>query len=137
MYAWNCRNIEEQQVAAARWIAAHVPPGASVAVSDAGAMRYFGGHRVIDLVGLNTHRLVDANLALNMLPPGSPGARQLADRIWNTERPDYLALNRGWHRKLIEGRSLATLGTWRVERNTICGANELVVSETEFGAARR
>jgi hypothetical protein len=135
VYAWNCRNIEEQQVAAARWIAAQVPSGASVAVSDAGAMRYFGGHRVIDLAGLNSHRLVDANLTLNRLPPGSAEARALADRIWESERPGYLALNQGWHRKLVEGRALTLLRTWRIERNTICGADELVVERTEFGEA--
>jgi hypothetical protein len=57
-YAWNCRNIEEMQVAAGRWVRASVNPGAAVLVSDAGAIRYFGERRCVDLLGLNSHALL-------------------------------------------------------------------------------
>lgn len=57
-YAWNCRNIEEVQVAMGRWVAANVAPDEAVLVNDAGAIRYFGGRRTVDLIGLNTHEVL-------------------------------------------------------------------------------
>lgn len=54
-FAWNCQNINEVQVAMGEWVAEKVPPGATVAVNDAGAVRYFGGRRTLDLQGLNRH----------------------------------------------------------------------------------
>jgi hypothetical protein len=40
-------------VEAGTWIARNTPESAVVGVNDAGAIRYFGGRRTIDLVGLN------------------------------------------------------------------------------------
>jgi hypothetical protein len=54
-FAWNCQNINEIQVAMGRWVAEKVQPDAAVAVNDAGAVRYFGGRRTVDLQGLNRH----------------------------------------------------------------------------------
>jgi len=59
-YSWNTQNIEEMQVAVGRWIARETPPDAVIAASDAGAVRYFGGRRVIDVMALNYHRGVEA-----------------------------------------------------------------------------
>jgi hypothetical protein len=63
LYAWNCQNIEELNVAMARWVRAEVAPGETIAVTDAGAIRYFGEHPVLDLVGLNNHRLLHGGRA--------------------------------------------------------------------------
>jgi len=56
-YAWNCRNIEELDVAAGRWVDRTLPRDAVVATSDAGAIRYFGRRTTVDLSGLNDHRM--------------------------------------------------------------------------------
>jgi hypothetical protein len=56
-FAWNCQNIEELNVAMAVWLRDHVPAGESIAVNDAGAARYFGDHRILDMIGLHHHRL--------------------------------------------------------------------------------
>ena len=40
------------------WLAANVPAGQTIAVIDAGAARYFARGPVIDLLGLNHHRLL-------------------------------------------------------------------------------
>lgn len=45
--------IERMNVAPGRWIAQHVPAGDTVGVNDAGALRYFGQRRTIDVFGLN------------------------------------------------------------------------------------
>jgi hypothetical protein len=60
-FAWNCQNIDELNVAMAVWIRDNVPPGEAIAVNDAGASRYFGEHPILDLVGLNHHKLLDGD----------------------------------------------------------------------------
>lgn len=51
--ASDSRVIHELNVRAGRWIDANTPEDAIVGVIDAGAIRYFGRRRTIDLVGLN------------------------------------------------------------------------------------
>jgi hypothetical protein len=64
---WNLRRadfeaavaqVESVQVAAGRFIASSLPPDATVWSADAGAIRYFGRRRTVDLEGLNTPELV-------------------------------------------------------------------------------
>jgi hypothetical protein len=56
LFAWNCQNIEELDVAMAKWLRDHTPANEPIAVTDAGAARYFADRRIVDLVGLNDHR---------------------------------------------------------------------------------
>jgi len=57
LFAWNCQNIEELDVATALWLRDNVPAGEAIDVIDAGAARYFGNHTIVDILGLNNHRL--------------------------------------------------------------------------------
>ncbi len=65
-YAWNCQNIQEIQVAAATWVREHSEPDDVVAAVDAGAMRYFSDRTVLDLNGLNDHRVAAGELDARM-----------------------------------------------------------------------
>jgi hypothetical protein len=58
LYAWNCQNIEELNVAMAQWLRAHAVPGEVIAVNDAGAARYFAERPIFDMLGLNNHRFL-------------------------------------------------------------------------------
>jgi len=58
LFAWNCQNIEELNVAMARWLRDHTGADETIAVTDAGAARYFAGRYIIDVLGLNDHRLL-------------------------------------------------------------------------------
>ena len=51
-YAQDVTVIESEMVDTARWVSAHVPPGALVAAHDIGAQGYFGKHELVDLAGL-------------------------------------------------------------------------------------
>jgi len=93
-------------------------------------MRYFGGHRIVDLVGLNSHRVTAIARALREAAPGSEQERHLRDVFWTLEDPAFLAVNPGWHRALLRGRPLERLATFRIEHNTICAAPEIVVLAT-------
>jgi hypothetical protein len=56
LFAWNCQNIEELDVAMATWLRDNTPKDETIAVTDAGAARYFAERRIVDLIGLNDHR---------------------------------------------------------------------------------
>jgi len=51
------RAIRLLNVQAGLWIREHVPESATLAVNDAGAIRYFGERKTLDLLGLNYARL--------------------------------------------------------------------------------
>jgi hypothetical protein len=57
-FAWNCQNINEVQVATGKWLAEHAAPNDWVATVDAGALRFFGQSPVLDVLGLNSHRVI-------------------------------------------------------------------------------
>jgi len=58
LFAWNCQNIDELDVAMAVWLRDNVPVGETIAVIDAGASRYWGEHKILDIIGLNHHGLL-------------------------------------------------------------------------------
>src|SRR5215217_7007188 len=86
----NSLQIKEQQVTVGYWIRENLPPGAHVGVNDAGAMRYYGGHPTVDLIGLTTN-----DLAL----PNRNGVGSLYERLEKMpgeKRPDYFAIYPTW-----------------------------------------
>lgn len=50
-FAAQCADVEALNVAAGLWVADNLPADALVLTHDAGALRYFGGRRVIDIWG--------------------------------------------------------------------------------------
>lgn len=58
-------DVDRTNVAAARWLAEDttLANDAVIAAQDAGAVRYFGERPVLDLLGLNDHRIHQANRA--------------------------------------------------------------------------
>ncbi len=51
-YARDVAVIESEMVAAAKWVAANLPPDVLIAAHDIGALGYFDFHELIDLAGL-------------------------------------------------------------------------------------
>ncbi len=56
-YAWNCQNIEEMQVRIGLWLRERTGPDDWIATHDAGAIRIFADRPVLDIAGLNEHRV--------------------------------------------------------------------------------
>jgi hypothetical protein len=108
-YSWNCRNIEEVDVAMGKWIAGNIPSLARVGVTDAGAMRYFGEHETLDLIGLNFHAAIGRPL----------------DELLRQYRPEYAVLFRSEYIDRLP--YLNPIYSLKPERNTILGGGELVV----------
>jgi hypothetical protein len=78
--ATDSRAISIINVQMGKWLHENTPPGAVVGVNDAGAIRYFGERKTIDLMGLNNFEIANGRL--------SPG-----DAI---KQCDWLAVLQGW-----------------------------------------
>jgi hypothetical protein len=77
----DARAIHLLDIQTANWIAGNVPPVATVGVLDAGAIRYFGNRRTIDLAGLNT-----ADVAFHRKSP----EELIAEMDWLAVFPDLV-----------------------------------------------
>jgi hypothetical protein len=88
-YAAQVDNINRMHVAMGRWLAAHTPSGASIAVSDIGALGYFSHRRIVDLEGLVTPSIL----------PYRAGRRYV--EFVDHERPDLLVIFPEWYPELV------------------------------------
>ncbi len=57
-YAEQCRYITDRQVRTARWIRSNLSPQAVVATHDIGAIAYYSGRRIADMVGLVSPEMI-------------------------------------------------------------------------------
>ncbi|HWE87937.1 MAG TPA: hypothetical protein VG317_00575 [Pseudonocardiaceae bacterium] len=76
--------IRDTDVSVGNWVRGNLPPNAIVAVKDVGAVTYFGGHRVIDMIGLTTD---------NFAPASNNGPGSLYEALRHlppNQRPDYV-----------------------------------------------
>lgn len=103
-YAGNCRNIVEMNVAAASWLRERTDESEWIASNDAGAVRLFGKRRVIDLVGLNDHRVLDGEL----------------ESILREHQPRYYVIFESWFPRLVQSPQFEIAARFGSEPYTIC-----------------
>jgi arabinofuranosyltransferase len=117
-YAWGVQNINAMQVHLGRWVDAHLPRSATLAVNDIGAIAYFSRRPVIDLMGLVTPEIRPYRRA------GEAGVlRFVAERC-----PDFVIVFPTWFPELTARRDLLTpIYRVRLERNEVSGGPEMVV----------
>ena len=127
-------HIREQQVTVGKWLKENLPPGARVGINDAGAMRYYGGHPTVDLVGLTTNGLA--------LPyrNGMGSLYEALERMPEEKRPDYFSVYPGW----VSGLEASGIVGEEIERFTmsprprvsgIVGGNTVVVYKANWDLA--
>ena len=126
LYAWNTQNIEEMNVALGRWVNANLAPDAVIAVVDAGALRYFGQRKTLDLFGLNNHRFVRRSFGENMRLLKSLGVRYLIL---------VPALLDGFDEHTLRLLALHPIHSVRAEHYTICDAPQDVMTVYQLGSA--
>ena len=131
----NSLQIKEQQVSIGYWIRENLPPGARVAVNDAGAMRYYGDHPTVDLIGLTTNGLA--------LPTrnGLGSLYETLEMMPEEKRPDYFAIYPTWFPGLevsgVLDQEVARFSlSSRPETAGIVGGSEVVVSRADWSLAR-
>ena len=131
----NSLQIKEQQVSVGYWIRENLPPGASVGVNDAGAMRYYGGHRTVDLIGLTTNGLA--------LPTrnGVGSLYETLEKMPEEKRPDYFAIYPTWFPGFdasgVLDQEIARFAiSDRPEVAGIVGGSEVVVFRADWSLAQ-
>jgi hypothetical protein len=126
-YAWAVQNIDAMQVALGRWVEAHTPPGARLALNDVGAIAYLGRREVVDVMGLVTPAIIPYRR------DGEAGVLRYLERAC----PDYLIIFPAWFPALSTRADRFTpIHRVRLEHNTVAGADEMVVYETAWNRWR-
>jgi hypothetical protein len=131
----NSLQIKEQQISIGYWIRENLPPGARVGINDAGAMRYYGDHPTVDLIGLTTNGLA--------LPTrnGLGSLYETLEMMPEEKRPDYFAIYPTWFPGLevsgVLDQEVARFSlSSRPETAGIVGGSEVVVSRADWSLAR-
>ncbi len=89
-YLQTLANVEDSDVAAARWLADRLPGEALLAVQDIGALKYHLPNRIVDLAGIINPRILPY---LHGSGPQDPVYwEERLSRYLTEERPDYLVV---------------------------------------------
>jgi hypothetical protein len=112
-YAQSCRNIAEMNVRVGEWLRDHTASNEWIATNDAGAITYFSQRCVLDLIGLNNHRVVHGGLTEEM----------------ERTKPAYFAVFPAWFPVVTRDRRFTEVFSAKAERYVISGGpqDELVV----------
>ena len=117
-YAWGVQNIEAMQVRLGRWVAAHTPPGAQLAVNDIGAIAYLSRRPIVDLMGLVTPEI------LPYRREGEDGVIRFVAEVC----PDYVIVFPAWFPRLTARADLLeSVERVRLDRVEVSGGPEMVV----------
>jgi arabinofuranosyltransferase len=122
-YGWAVQNIEAMQVHLGRWVVAHTPRDARLALNDVGAIGYLSRRQVIDVMGLVTPAI------LPYRKDGEAGVLRYLERAC----PDYVIVFPAWFPRLAAMPDrFRPVERVRLALNTLAGAAEMVVYETEW-----
>lgn len=130
LYARDVENIEHQSARLGEWVAANLPPDARIAVTDAGAIAYFGDRHDIDLVGLTTNGAAEAWRA------GLGAVYERLAALPPAERPGYFAIypRLYWpftQTSLLDGEIYRR----HLAQQAIAGEADIVLYRAEWSAA--
>ena len=130
LYTRNVLNVEDSDVAMARWLADRLPPEAVLAVNDIGALRFLLPNEVVDLAGIGNPEIRDHFAAAER---EGRHWREGISSFLETERPDYLVIFPSWFPGLAErSDSFEPLHRIAIERNITMGGDELVLYSTPW-----
>lgn len=124
LFANDLRSINQGDVAAAQWIAAHTPPGALVAANDIGALAYVGQRRIFDLIGLASPDVIPILAETGPLAPAR--SQRLKAAMW-AHGVEYVVIFPTWFPGLARDPDLIPLQRFVVERPTALAGSEVVV----------
>lgn len=128
-YAQNVANVQDSDVAVARWLAPRLHPDAVLAVNDIGAIKFLLPNRVIDLAGIAHPEIRrEINRAVRERRPWEPVmAEEIAKR-----QPDYLVIFPSWFPTLSLDPRFRPLHVIPIRDNITMGGDEVVVYATPW-----
>jgi hypothetical protein len=126
-YGDNASDVRLMQMTMAQVIDDRLPPDAVVAINDAGVLRYLGGRRTVDLVGLTTPGLA------RLWRMGTGSLVEEISRWPASDRPTHFAIFPNWFR-LNEAGILRPLHEVVLESPSIVDA-EKVLFAADWSAA--
>ena len=129
LYAQNVANVEESDVAIARWLAPRVPPEAVLAVNDIGAIKYLLPNRVIDLASIATPEI--RREALRDAAAGMPFDQAMVAAL-ERRRPDYVVVFPSWLPGVARDPRFRPVHVLPILDNITMGGDEIVVYETPW-----
>jgi hypothetical protein len=128
-YAQNVGNVEESDVAIARWLAARVPPDAVLAVNDIGAIKYLLPNRIVDLASIATPEIGrEVNRAVAAGTPWPDAMLTALER----RHPDYVVIFPNWFPALAADPRFKEVYRLEIPGNITMGGNEIVVYATPW-----
>lgn len=128
-YVQNVANVEESDVAVARWLAARLPPQSVLAVNDIGAIKYLLPNRVIDLASIASPEI--GREVRRAAAAGVPWSEALLASVVR-RRPDYLVVFPSWVPALARDPRFVAVYTVPIPRNITMGGDQIVVYETPW-----
>jgi hypothetical protein len=117
-YGWGVQNIEAMQVEIGRWVNAHAPRTARLAVNDIGAIAFVSRREIVDLMGLVTPEI------LPYRRQGEDGVIRFVGEVC----PDYVIIFPTWFPALAARADLLEpLHRVHLARVEVSGGPEMVV----------
>ena len=131
-YTQTVANVEDSDVAAARWLAEHLHPEALVASQDIGALGYFLPNAMIDLAGLVNPEILPVlrGVGDGPEPPGAWEVRLLA--YLEEQRPDFLVIFPRSYPRLTSTAGMTPVRRFAVADNVTMAGDELVIFATPW-----
>jgi hypothetical protein len=130
-YATNVRNVNESDLAMALWMREHLPPDATVAAQDVGAVGFFTANPLLDLTGIVTPEI----LPWLEGAADEPGGRAGLVRYVGERRPEFLVLFADSYPGLLETLGAEVVHRLRVERNVTMAGSDLVLARSTWARA--
>lgn len=128
-YVQNVANVEESDVAIARWLAPRLPPEAVLAVNDIGAIKYFLPNRVVDLASIATPEI--GREVGRATAAGVPWSEALLAAMARRQ-PDYVVVFPSWFPAVTQDPRFRPVQVLAIPDNITMGGNEIVVYETPW-----
>jgi hypothetical protein len=128
-YVQNVANVEESDVAVARWLAARVPPEAVLAVNDIGAIKYLLPNPIVDLASIATPEIRQE--VKRAAEAGVPWDVAMVAAI-ERRRPDYVVVFPDWVPGVARDPRFRPVHRLEIPGNITMGGSEIVVYDTPW-----
>ena len=128
-YAQSVANVQDSDVAVARWLQPRLHPEAVLAVNDIGAIKFLLPNQVIDLAGIANPEI---RRAMNQEIRQGRSWEPVMARVIEERRPDYLVIFPSWFPNLSRDPRFQPLHVIPIQGNITMGGDEVVVFATPW-----